>query len=92
MACKITLPGMMFPHLHLSYRTKVIFRYNHEYEDTDDDDDRAFSRGRVNVPHPRTPGGRVARSMDIEREFMLDSSFDALRLATIRSSETGTAI
>ncbi|TVY49228.1 putative arrestin-related trafficking adapter [Lachnellula cervina] len=67
-------------------------RYNHEYEDTDDDDDRAFSRGRVNVPHPRTPGGRVARSMDIEREFMLDSSFDALRLATIRSSETGTAI
>ncbi|TVY21029.1 putative arrestin-related trafficking adapter protein [Lachnellula arida] len=67
-------------------------RYNHEYEDTDDDDDRAFSRGRVNVPHPRTPGGRVARSMDIEREFMLDSSFDALRLATIRSPETGTAI
>ncbi|TVY47948.1 putative arrestin-related trafficking adapter [Lachnellula occidentalis] len=67
-------------------------RYNHEYEDTDDDDDRAFSRGRVNVPHPRTPGGRVARSMDIEREFMLESSFDTLRLATIRSQETGTAI
>ncbi|TVY39779.1 putative arrestin-related trafficking adapter [Lachnellula subtilissima] len=33
-------------------------RYNHEYEDIDDDDDRAFSRGRVNVLiHERLVGG-----------------------------------
>ena len=48
-----------------------------QYEDdhTDDDDDdyemnRVTSRGRVNVANPRTPGGRIARSMDIDRNFM----------------------
>jgi hypothetical protein len=40
--------------------------------DTDDEDmmNRVTSRGRVNVANPRTPGGRIARSMDIDRNFM----------------------
>lgn len=39
--------------------------------DTDDEDmTRVTSRGRVNVANPRTPGGRIARSMDIDRNFM----------------------
>lgn len=43
--------------------------------DTDIDDEdmtRATSRGRVNVANPRTPGGRIARSMDIDRNFMFN--------------------
>lgn len=39
--------------------------------DTDDEDAiRASNRGRVNVVNPRTPGGRIARSMDIDRRTM----------------------
>jgi len=74
--------------------SKTVYRYAHEYEEEeeeeDDDDTRAFSRGRVNVPHPRTPGGRIARSMDIEREFMLESAEfnEVLRLGSIRLSES----
>ena len=43
----------------------------HDDEQTDDEaESRAFSRGRVNIANPRTPGGRIARSMDIDRSFM----------------------
>ncbi|TVY83649.1 hypothetical protein LSUE1_G002601 [Lachnellula suecica] len=58
-----------------------------EYDEDDENEDRAFSRGRVNVPHPRTPGGRIARSMDIEREFMLNSAefANTLRLGSPES-------
>lgn len=47
-------------------------RLSDAYDDEDDDDlERATSRnGRVNVANPRTPGGRVARSMEIDRGFM----------------------
>ncbi|KAG4435804.1 hypothetical protein IFR05_008725 [Cadophora sp. M221] len=43
-----------------------------ENQDSDDDEglERATSRGRVNVVNPRTPGGRLARSMEIDRNFM----------------------
>jgi hypothetical protein len=45
--------------------------YEVDHMDTDDEDmNRATSRGRVNVANPRTPGGRIARSMDIGRNFM----------------------
>lgn len=41
-------------------------------DDSDSEEDmRASSRGRVNVPNPRTPGGRrgaACRSMDVQRE------------------------
>ena len=44
------------------------------FENADSDDDerlnRVTSRGRVNVVNPRTPGGRLARSMEIDRNFM----------------------
>lgn len=65
-------------------------RYNHEYDEADDDDDnRAFTRGgRVNVPHPRTPGGRLARSMDLDREFMLQD-LQSLRLMAPGPPEAG---
>lgn len=44
----------------------------HEDDHTDDEDNlaRASMRGRVNIANPRTPGGRLARSMDIDRSFM----------------------
>ncbi|CZS99331.1 hypothetical protein WAI453_008221 [Rhynchosporium graminicola] len=43
-----------------------------ENQDSDDEEglNRVTSRGRVNVPNPRTLGGRIARSMDIDRNFM----------------------
>lgn len=42
--------------------------------DADDEDvTRAFNRGRVNVANPRTPGQRIARSMDIDRNFMFNA-------------------
>ncbi|KAE9372330.1 hypothetical protein N431DRAFT_457055 [Stipitochalara longipes BDJ] len=45
--------------------------YEDDHVDTDDEDmNRATSRGRVNVANPRTPGGRIARSMEIDRNFM----------------------
>jgi len=38
---------------------------------SDDESDLRLARGgRVNVANPRTPGGRIARSMDIDRNFM----------------------
>lgn len=50
-------------------------RFADAYSDDDHTDDedivRGVSRnGRVNVPNPRTPGGRRNRSMDINRNFM----------------------
>ncbi|ESZ96405.1 hypothetical protein SBOR_3237 [Sclerotinia borealis F-4128] len=49
---------------------------DYEEEDHTDDEDveRASIRGRVNVVHPNTPGGRIARSMDINRDFMFNSA------------------
>lgn len=48
--------------------------FEDEQVDTDDEDsNRAYNRGRVNVVNPRTPGGRIARSMDIDRNFMFNS-------------------
>ncbi|KAE8444877.1 hypothetical protein EG329_014125 [Mollisiaceae sp. DMI_Dod_QoI] len=45
-----------------------------EDEQTDDEDmSRVTSRGRVNVANPRTPGGRLNRSMEIDRNFMFPS-------------------
>ncbi|KAH8672511.1 hypothetical protein BGZ60DRAFT_373848 [Tricladium varicosporioides] len=49
-------------------------QYDDDHED-ENDSTRPFDRGRVNVPHPRTPGGRIARSMDIDREFMFNAEF-----------------
>ena len=51
-------------------------QYEDDHIDDDDDDDiqRATSRGRVNIVNPRTPGGRIARSMDIDRNFMFAPS------------------
>jgi arrestin-related trafficking adapter 3/6 len=61
--------------LYSSIHTNLDVRlgqYEDDHTDDDDDDDiqRATSRGRVNVANPRTPGGRIARSMDIDRNFM----------------------
>lgn len=44
--------------------------YDNSEQSDDEDSNRAASRGRVNVANPRTPGGRIARSMDISRDFM----------------------
>jgi hypothetical protein len=51
-------------------------RLGEAYDDDEptDDDDRAYSNGRVNVANPRTPGGRLARSMDISRNFMFNEA------------------
>ncbi|CAG8956170.1 hypothetical protein HYFRA_00012087 [Hymenoscyphus fraxineus] len=46
-------------------------QYDDDHTD-DEDSNRASSRGRVNVANPRTPGGRVARSMEIDRAFMFN--------------------
>lgn len=67
-------------------------RLGEEYDDDDNTDDedsnRASSRGRVNVANPRTPGGRIARSMDIDRNFMFNpASFNnALSRASAEAS------
>jgi len=52
-------------------------RLGEAYDDDDEDDEdehRATSHGRVNIANPRTPGGRIARSMDIDRNFMFNSA------------------
>ncbi|KAJ8069296.1 hypothetical protein OCU04_002956 [Sclerotinia nivalis] len=48
--------------------------YEEEYHTDDEDVQRASTRGRVNVVNPNTPGGRIARSMDINRDFMFNSA------------------
>jgi hypothetical protein len=48
-----------------------------QYDDDNTDDEeptRPSDRGRVNIPHPRTPGGRIARSMDVDRQIMFNPS------------------
>jgi hypothetical protein len=62
-----------------------------DQEDDNSDDEspnRITNRGRVNVANPRTPGGRIARSMDIDRNFMYnaDLNLNALRLGTAGGS------
>lgn len=52
-------------------------RLGEAYDDDDDydeDENRATSNGRVNVANPRTPGGRLARSMDLDRNFMFNGA------------------
>jgi hypothetical protein len=53
-------------------------RLGEEYDDDDLTDDESLNRvtshGRVNVVNPRTPGGRIARSMDIDRSFMFNAA------------------
>jgi hypothetical protein len=62
--------------------------YDDDDDNTDDEDsNRASNRGRVNVANPRTPGGRIARSMDIDRNFM----FNSARLNNTLSRESETA-
>ncbi|KAL3425950.1 arrestin-related trafficking adapter C2D10.04 [Phlyctema vagabunda] len=59
------------------YFTRMSEYYDDEDQTDDEDSHRAATRGRVNVANPRTPGGRMARSMDIDRSFMFNpSEFD----------------
>ncbi|PBP27832.1 arrestin domain-containing protein, partial [Diplocarpon rosae] len=45
-----------------------------DHTSADDESPNSSSRaGRVNVVNPRTPGGRLARSMDIDRNFMFNT-------------------
>lgn len=54
---------------------------DYEEDHTDDEEvERPSNRGRVNVVHPHTPGGRIARSMDINRDFMFNSALLSNRL------------
>ncbi|KAG9235884.1 hypothetical protein BJ875DRAFT_503739 [Amylocarpus encephaloides] len=55
-----------------AFITSMLSQYDDDQTD-DEDTERPFARGRVNIPHPRTPGGRVARSMDVDREFMFSN-------------------
>ncbi|KAH8599972.1 hypothetical protein B0O99DRAFT_346862 [Bisporella sp. PMI_857] len=53
------------------HRRGLAFDDEDEEEDTDDEGrNRVMYRGRVNVP---TPGGRINRSMDIDRNFMFNA-------------------
>jgi hypothetical protein len=77
--------------------TDYFSRLNTEYDneepngDTDDEDmSRASSRGRVNVANPRTPGGRINRSMEIDRNFM-NFNPESMRME-IPSTATGLGI
>ena len=63
-------------------------RLGEAYDDDaydEEDSNRAYSNGRVNVANPRTPGGRIARSMDIDRNFM----FNPASFNNTLSRETG---
>jgi hypothetical protein len=49
--------------------------YDDDEDDSNTDDEdanRASTRGRVNIANPRTSSGRIARSMDINRNFMFN--------------------
>ncbi|KAH8801593.1 hypothetical protein F5884DRAFT_520101 [Xylogone sp. PMI_703] len=65
-------------------------RLSEAYEDESEDDDlnRTTSRGRVNIPNPRTPGARVARSMEIDRNFMFNP--DSFNGRLMRETERAT--
>ncbi|RFU25085.1 hypothetical protein B7463_g11244, partial [Scytalidium lignicola] len=63
-------------------------RLSETYDDDEEEEDdlnRTTSRGRVNVPNPRTPGGRVARSMEIDRNFMFNP--DSFNVRLMRETE-----
>lgn len=61
--------------------------YDDDDNNTDDEElTRASSRGRVNVANPRTSSGRIARSMDIDRNFMF-SPADAAALVSSPTHE-----
>lgn len=66
---------------------------HHEDDDhsSDEDDhlDRTVTRhGTVNVPNPRTPGGRTtSRSMDVRRDFMFQPEAFNPRLQRARREE-----
>lgn len=63
--------------------------YEDDHMDTDDEDmTRATSRGRVNIANPRTPGGRIARSMDIDRNFMFNPANFNITLTRETPNET----
>jgi hypothetical protein len=53
------------------FARRAQFEDSESYSD-DEDYNRAYSNGRVNIANPRTPGGRIARSMDISRDFMFN--------------------
>lgn len=56
-----------------------------EDNNTDDEDlSRITSRGRVNVMNPRTSSGRIARSMDIDRNFMFNPTAAAAIISPLR--------
>lgn len=64
-------------------------RLGETYDDDDDDNhtddedaNRASTRGRVNVANPRTSSGRIARSMDIDRNFMFSPTASATLVRT----------
>ena len=56
-------------------------RLGEAYDEDYSTDEEPLSRrsGRVNVANPRTPGGRLNRSMDVDRNFMFATHPDALR-------------
>jgi hypothetical protein len=56
------------------YFARLAETYEDENNTDEEDINRATSRGRVNIVNPRTPGGRIARSMDIDRNFMFNPS------------------
>ena len=65
--------SLLFLNVNANRYDRLSETYDDEDYHTDDEDlNRATSRGRVNVVNPRTPGGRIARSMEINRNFMFN--------------------
>jgi hypothetical protein len=65
--------------------------YDEDETNTDDEDTtRSSIRGRVNVANPLTSTGRIARSMDIDRNFMFNPAA-AARIIGPLSGESQTA-
>lgn len=60
--------------------------YDEDENNTDDDEDvtRASIRGRVNIANPLTSTGRIARSMDIDRNFMFNPAAAASIISPLR--------
>ena len=51
--------------------------YDEDY--STDEESLSHRSGRVNVANPRTPGGRLNRSMDVDRNFMFETHPETLR-------------
>lgn len=65
--------------------------YDEDENNTDDEDiTRSSIRGRVNVANPLTSTGRIARSMDIDRNFMFNPAA-AARIISPLNGEPRTA-